>query len=68
MRDLFHRLSTVEVLVAETRSVTTANKEAIADQEVRIRGLEHLAAKVIGGAIVGSAVGGWILTKLSALI
>lgn len=59
IRDLFHRLGIVEV-------VTTANKEAIADHETRLRGLEHLAAKVIGGSIVGSAAGGWILTQLVA--
>jgi hypothetical protein len=59
IRDLLHRLGIVEV-------VTTANKEAIADHETRIRGLEHLTAKVTGGAIVGSAVGGWILSQIVA--
>ncbi len=59
MKHLYHRLGTVE-------AVTTDHSKVIADHEQRLRGLEHLTAKVVGGAIVGSALGGWILSNLSS--
>jgi predicted TIM-barrel fold metal-dependent hydrolase len=58
MRSLLQRVGVLE-------AVTTETKERTADHETRLRALEHLTAKVVGGAIVGSAVGGWILTQLN---
>lgn len=58
MRELFHRLGTLELM-------TTEHSKDLADHENRLRKLEHLTAKVVGGAIVGSTVGGWLLSQLN---
>lgn len=59
MKDLFHRVGVLEVVTAD-------QKETSADHESRLRKLEYLTAKVVGGAIVGSALGGWLLSNLGS--
>lgn len=59
--ELLHRIGTVEWRVEGT-------DKAVADHETRLRKLEHLTAKVVGGAIVGSAVGGWLLSSLNGCL
>jgi hypothetical protein len=61
VKDLFHRIGVVEVRVSEHTKVSD-------DHEGRLRKLEHLTAKVVGGAIVGSALGGWILSNLGSCV
>lgn len=61
LKNLYHRLGAVEI-------VSTGLVKTTDDHEVRLRKLEHLTAKVVGGAIVGSALGGWLLSKLGVLI
>jgi hypothetical protein len=58
MRDLFQRLGTLE-----WRADDAAKSHE--DHENRLRKLEHLTAKVVGGAIVGSAVGSWLLSTMT---
>lgn len=67
MKDIFHRLAATEIAITRVEAVQDNLVKADADKEVRIRSLEHLTAKVVGGAIVGSALGGWILSKLGTL-
>lgn len=61
VRDMFNRIGILEVRSEELAKDT-------ADHETRLRGLEHLTAKVVGGALVGSAVGGWILSSLGSCV
>lgn len=61
VRDLFNRLGAIELLADNTTKIAN-------DHEQRLRKLEHLTAKVVGGAIVGSAVGGWILSNLGSCV
>lgn len=68
MRDLFHRLGTVELAVADAHKDVVEVVKDVADHESRLRKLEHLTAKVVGGAIVGSALGGWILSQLGGCV
>jgi hypothetical protein len=68
VKDLFHRVGAVEVAVTRLETTQDVLVKADSDKETRIRSLEHLTAKVVGGAIVGSALGGWLLSKLGALV
>lgn len=52
------------VAVADVRR----HEVQLADHNVRLRKLEFLTAKVVGGALVGSAVGGWLLPRIAALL
>ncbi len=61
MKELLHR-------IGEARAMAAANAKTLDDHEDRLRKLEHLTAKVVGGAVVGSAVGGWILSQIGGCI
>jgi hypothetical protein len=72
VKDLFNRLGHVEAAIeANTKALEAHNAvdtKSHDDHEGRLRKLEHLTAKVVGGAIVGSALGGWILSKIGLLL
>ncbi len=59
--DLLRRLGTLEF-----RADNIAKD--VEDHETRLRKLEHLTAKVVGGAIVGSAFGSWVLSTLNGCL
>lgn len=64
MRDIRHRIGALEVATAASQVEVASLREDRTDHEQRIRKLEFLTAKVIGGAILGSSIGGLLLSKL----
>lgn len=68
VREMLHRIGTLEVHTAELKVKQTALDETTDDHEVRLRKLEYLTAKVVGGAILGSALGSWILSNLGSCV
>ncbi len=60
-RDLMQRVGTVEWRMDVHEK---ADEKQHDDHESRLRKLEHLTAKVAGAALVGSALGGFILSTL----
>lgn len=65
MKNLFHRLGTLEATMT-THVADDARSHD--DHEDRIRKLEHLTAKVVGGAIVGSTLGAWLLSQVGGCV
>jgi hypothetical protein len=65
MRTILHRVGVLEAVLDEHKK---ADEKLHEDIEERMRKQEHLTAKVVGGAIVGSTLGAWILSQLSACI
>lgn len=60
------RLQTDNQALAVTITLVDGHTKRLDDHETRIRTIEHLTAKVVGGAIVGAAVGGWLLSSIGA--
>jgi hypothetical protein len=67
-RDLFHRIGSIELAATKTETRVDAVERTVDDHEVRLRKEEHLSAKVVGAALMGSTVGAWILSKLGACV
>jgi hypothetical protein len=65
MKELRHRVGALELAVQQHAEADT---KAHDDVEGRLRSLERLTAKVVGGAIVGSTVGAWILSQLGSCV
>lgn len=68
MRDIRHRIGALEISAAAAFVEVAGLKQGQSDHEARVRKLEFLTAKVIGGAILGSSIGGLLLSKLMSYL
>lgn len=62
------RVQTDNAVLAVVVADVARHDRRFEDHESRLRDLEHLTAKVVGGALVGSVIGGLVVSVVSALL
>lgn len=68
MRMLPHRVGALEIAHVELKGRVDGALDDIADMKLVVRELERFKWQLMGMAIAGASIGGWILSQLSSFV